>query len=49
VGPYLTNLTANGSAREMVQQVPKRLFPRLHTLFDYNYLMNGPNLTIFGM
>jgi len=23
-----------------------RLFPRLHTLFAYNFLMNGPILTI---
>jgi len=30
-------------------KVAKRLFPRLHTWFGYNFLMNGPNLTIFGM
>jgi len=28
-------------------QVAKRLFPRLHTLFAYTLLINGPNLNIF--
>jgi len=26
-----------------------RMFPRLHTLLAYNFLMNGPIATIFGM
>jgi len=30
-------------------QAAKRLFPRLATLFAYNFLMNGPIWTIFGM
>jgi len=26
-----------------------RVFPRLHTLFAYNFLMNGPIWKFFGM